>query len=72
MMHKPLLMIGFERGALAASVALAFCNLAYAGGLLGIDHALTPTDTGIWARRYTLGLEYGVVAVGIGGAIWLG
>lgn len=72
MMHKALSMIRLARGALAASVALAFCNLAYAGGLLGIDHAVTPTDTGIWARRYTLGLEYGVVAVGIGGAIWLG
>ncbi|HYA65688.1 MAG TPA: phosphatase PAP2 family protein [Burkholderiaceae bacterium] len=62
----------FERGAVCAALYLAFSCPAAAGGLLGIDHALTPTDAGIWARRYTLSLEYGVVAVDLGGAIWLG
>jgi undecaprenyl-diphosphatase len=45
---------------------------ALAGGLFGLDHAITPTDAGLWARRYTLGLEYGVVAVDLVGAAWLG
>ena len=49
----------------------AACN-AVAGGPFGIDHPVTATDSGIWARRYTLGLEYSVVAVGLGGALWLG
>ena len=47
------------------------CN-AVAGGPFGIDHSVTPTDSGIWARSYTHGLEYGVVAVELGGALWLG
>ncbi len=45
---------------------------AVAGGLLGIDHPVTPTDTGIWARSNSRGLEYGVVAIELGGALWLG
>lgn len=53
------------------TILSAACN-AVAGGPFGIDHPITPTDSGIWARRYTLGLEYGVVAVGLGGALWLG
>lgn len=43
-------------------------SLAHAG----IDHPVTPTDSGIWARKYTEALEYGVVATEIGGAVWLG
>lgn len=51
---------------------LSAASNTVAGGPFGIDHPITPTDLGIWARRYTLGLEYGVVAVGLGGALWLG
>jgi undecaprenyl-diphosphatase len=57
---------------LAAAFALALAAPAGAGGLFGIDHALAPVDSGAWARRYTLGLEYGVVAVDAAGALWFG
>ena len=38
----------------------------------GIDHPVTPTDSGIWARKYTQALQYGVIATEIGGSLWLG
>lgn len=48
-------------------------NVAWAGGgPLGIDYAWTLDESGIWARKYQLGLEYGVVAFEFGGALWLG
>jgi membrane-associated phospholipid phosphatase len=43
-----------------------------AGGPLGIDHEWTFDEQGIWANRYQKGLEVGVIAVEVGGAIWLG
>jgi len=43
-----------------------------AGGPLGIDHALSLDESGIWSRKYQTALEYGVIAVEIGGALWLG
>ncbi|HYA76975.1 MAG TPA: phosphatase PAP2 family protein [Burkholderiaceae bacterium] len=52
--------------------ALIFAGVAWAGGPLGIDHPITPTESGIWARHYTLTLEYSVIAVDLGGALWLG
>ncbi len=48
---------------------LAVSSGAHAGGL---DHPITPTDSGIWARKYTLGLEYAVIGTELGGALWLG
>lgn len=42
------------------------------GGPFGIDHAVTLDQSGIWARKYQQSLEYGVIAVEIGGALWLG
>jgi undecaprenyl-diphosphatase len=42
------------------------------GGLLGIDHEWALDQRGIWARKYQLGLEYGVIAFDLGGALWLG
>jgi len=42
------------------------------GNLLGIDHRLNYTDSGIWKRSSQLDLEYGVVLTEIGGALWLG
>jgi PAP2 superfamily len=48
-------------------------SLASAGsGPLGIDHELALDDDGIWARKYQTSLEYGVIAVEISGALWLG
>jgi hypothetical protein len=45
---------------------------AYAGGPFGIDHEWALDERGIWARQYQTGLEYGVIAVEVGGALWLG
>ena len=42
------------------------------GARAGFDHPVKPTDAGIWARKYTLGLQYGVIATELGGALWLG
>jgi hypothetical protein len=47
------------------------CAIA-AGGPLGIDHELSLDQSGIWARKYQTGLEYGVIAVEVGSALWLG
>lgn len=41
-------------------------------GFLGIDHELSLDRRGIWARKYQTGLEFGVLAVEIGGSLWLG
>lgn len=41
-------------------------------GFLGIDHELSLDQRGIWARKYQTGLEFGVLAVEIGGSLWLG
>jgi membrane-associated phospholipid phosphatase len=48
-------------------------GVVYAGGgFLGIDSEL-PLDTGgIWARKYQTGIENGVIAVEIAGALWFG
>jgi undecaprenyl-diphosphatase len=43
-----------------------------AGGPLGIDSELPLDIRGIWARRYQTGIENGVIAVEIAGALWLG
>src|ERR1700723_1719589 len=41
-------------------------------GFLGIDHELGLDQRGIWARKYQVALEYGVIATEIGGSLWLG
>jgi PAP2 superfamily len=41
-------------------------------GPLGIDHEWALDESGIWARKYQVGLEFGVIAVEVGGALWLG
>ena len=43
-----------------------------ASGPLGIDHELALDENGIWARKYSVALEYGAIAAEIGGALWLG
>jgi len=65
-------MTRFFRCAALAILTLAHAGGALAGGPFGIDHPITPDESGIWARHYTLTLEYTVVAIDLGGAIWLG
>jgi hypothetical protein len=57
---------------LALLLLLASSGAAASGGPLGIDHELPFDQNGIWARRYQVGLEYSVIAVEVGGAIWFG
>jgi len=38
----------------------------------GIDHEWSLDQNGIWARKYQTGLETGVIAVELAGAVWLG
>jgi hypothetical protein len=46
---------------------------AHAGdGFLGIDHEWQLDQHGIWARKYQTALEFGVIAIEIGGSLWLG
>jgi len=52
--------------------ALACGSASAGGGFLGIDHELSLDESGIWARKYQVGLQYGVIAVELGGAFWLG
>ena len=52
---------------------LVATQLAHAGsGPLGIDHEWSFDQSGIWARKYQTGLEAGVIALEVGGALWLG
>src|SRR5579871_97628 len=51
---------------------LALSCAAPVPALAGIDHELTLDQNGIWARKYQVGLEYGVIATEIAGALWLG
>jgi hypothetical protein len=44
------------------------CCANAGSGPLGIDHELSLDQHGIWAARYPAGLEYGVLAVEVGGA----
>ena len=38
----------------------------------GFDHELPLDQSGIWARKYQTGLEYGVVALEVAGSLWYG
>jgi undecaprenyl-diphosphatase len=38
----------------------------------GIDHVVPLDESGIWARKYQNAAAYGVIAVELGGALWLG
>ena len=60
------LRIGLLWLALASSVAEA------GGGPLGIDHEIGFDQSGIWARKYQTGLENGVIALELAGALWFG
>jgi PAP2 superfamily len=60
------LRIGLLWLALASAVAEA------GGGPLGIDHEIGFDQSGIWARKYQTGLENGVIALELAGALWFG
>jgi PAP2 superfamily len=48
-------------------------SVVYAGGgPLGIDSELSLDTSGIWARKYQTGIENGVIAVEVAGALWFG
>ena len=53
-------------------LVLAAMPARAAGGLLGLDHEWAYDNSGIWARRYQVDLEYGVIVTEVAGALWLG
>jgi hypothetical protein len=57
---------------LSSLLVVAVWLIGTSGARAGLDHKVTPTDSGIWARQYTQALQYGVIATEIGGALWLG
>lgn len=57
---------------LLACLGLWSSGHARAGGPLGIDHEWALDQSGIWAQKYQNTLEYGVIAVELGGGIWFG
>lgn len=42
------------------------------GGPFGIDHQVSLNKSGVWKPTYQDALEVGVVALGVGGALWFG
>ena len=55
------------------ALAVFGCGTARAaGGPLGIDHEWNLDERGIWSRRTQTTLEIGVLAVEVGGALYLG
>jgi hypothetical protein len=64
--------LGVVRGC-ALALSLAIPSIVNAsGGPLGIDYAWSLDQNGIWSRGVQSTLEYGVVALEVGGALWLG
>src|SRR5437763_7448305 len=55
-----------------AALLLFVTGSAWAGGPFGIDHEIALDTSGIWARKYQTGLENGVIAVEVAGALWFG
>ena len=60
------------RATCAATLALASFLARADGGFLGIDHRIKLDQSGIWARNYQVGLEYGVLGVEVAASLWLG
>ena len=63
-----------DRAWVSCRRALAACALALlsSGARAGFDHEIALDQNGIWARPVQTGLEYGVVAIEVAGALWLG
>ena len=48
-------------------------QISWAGsGLLGLDHPINKSDTGMWSRSNQFALQYGSAALVVGGALWEG
>jgi membrane-associated phospholipid phosphatase len=45
---------------------------ACAGGILGLDHVVSYDDSGIWARKYQVGLLDLMLAADVGASLWEG
>ena len=54
--------------ALIRLLLLLASNCTYAG----FDHEWSLDQNGVWGRNYQTGLEYGVVAIEVAGALWFG
>jgi undecaprenyl-diphosphatase len=64
---------GRSRARATALLAAAVSLLAMAPACrAGVDHLVPYADSGIWARRNQEILEYGLIAVTVGGALWEG
>ncbi|HEY6482611.1 MAG TPA: phosphatase PAP2 family protein [Steroidobacteraceae bacterium] len=62
-----------HRYALGVLCCFVLASPAFAGGgPLGIDHEWSLDESGIWARGNQTGLQYGVVATELAGALWFG
>lgn len=71
--HIPVFIPRCISEAISAGICAMACATANAGdGPLGIDQELPLDQSGIWARHDQVALEVGVVAVEVGGALWLG
>ncbi len=56
-----------------AGAAVALCFGSCAGeAAAGLDHKVTFDDSGIWNRNVQKAVEYGSIAVALGGAVWEG
>jgi hypothetical protein len=61
------------RGAMLVAFLVSAPLIVHAGGgFLGIDREIDLDQRGIWARKYQVALEFGVLATEIGGSLWLG
>jgi undecaprenyl-diphosphatase len=64
-------MANYSRLLLLMLALVAYCADA-GSGPFGIDHELALDQSGIWARKYQNGLEFGVVAAEVAGSLWFG
>jgi membrane-associated phospholipid phosphatase len=60
------------RGLIIVMMCLVAPAARAGGGPLGIDHEVGFDQSGIWARKYQTGLEFGVIATEAAGALWFG
>ena len=60
------------RGLIIVMMCLVASDARAGGGPLGIDHEVGFDQSGIWARKYQTGLEFGVIATEAAGALWFG
>jgi len=63
---------GARTSRVALWIALLAWVLAPPCAHAGLDHVVPLDQSGIWARSYQQGLEYGVIGLTVGGALWLG